>query len=55
MALSLLEMLEAAAKKPTITKKEFGEQMHSFDLTDDQKRAIAKQVEELGGYENLGD
>lgn len=50
---SLLDVLNKIATRKTVTRKEFGEIMHDDKLTDEQKFETLKEVEDLGGYENL--
>ena len=53
MSMSLLDVLNAAAAKDSMTKEEFGRVMQTG--TKEEKEDALKLMEELGGYENLGD
>ena len=53
MSMSLLDVLNAAAAKDSMTKDEFGRIMQNG--TKEEKEDALKLMEELGGYENLGD
>lgn len=55
MGISLLDMLNAAASKSTMTKDEFGRIMHDPEASEEDKQAALRMLEEAGGYENLGD
>lgn len=37
------------------TKQEFGDIMHDDSVSDEEKFRVLKEVDGLGGYENLGD
>lgn len=55
MGLSLLDMLNQAAAKKTITKEEFGRIMHDPDATDEEIAEALRLMQEADGYENLED
>ena len=55
MSMSFLDMLNAAAAADTLTKKEFGRIMHDPNATEQDKQRALKEMEQAGGYENLGD
>ena len=52
--MNMLDFL-IAASKPNLTKREFGEKMHDWEITEAEKERILKSVEEAGGYDNLED
>ena len=52
MAKSLLELLQSAT---SLTKQEFGNIMHDPEATEEDIQEALQQLEEAGGYENLGD
>lgn len=53
--LSLLDMLNAAAARQTISKKEFGRIMHDPNATEGEIEEALKMLQEADGYENLED
>ena len=50
---SLLDVLNKAAAAPVVSRQEFGDIMHDDEISDEKKFEILKEVELLGGYENL--
>ncbi len=53
--MSLLDMLNAAAARSTLTKGEFGRIMHDPSATDEEIQEALKMLQEADGYENLAD
>lgn len=53
--MSLLDMLNAAAARSTLTKQEFGRIMHDPNSTEDEIEEALKMLQEADGYENLED
>lgn len=53
--MSLLDMLNAAAAKQTLTKQEFGRIMHDPNATEGEIEEALKMLKEADGYENLAD
>lgn len=53
--MSLLDMLNAASSRESMTKDEFGRVMHDPNATEEEKAEALRMMEEAGGYENLGD
>lgn len=53
MAISLLDMLEAAAAKPSMTRSKLSEIMSNG--SDEERAEAIRLMNEAGGYDNLAD
>lgn len=53
--MSLLDLLNQASAKQTISKKEFGRIMHDPNATDEEIAEALRLLKEADGYENLED
>ena len=53
--MSLLDCLQAAAAKKTLSKSEFGRIMHDPDASEEEIQEALKMLHEADGYENLAD
>ena len=55
MAMSLLDMHEAAAAKPSMTKAKLSEIMGDPNSTEEERIEAVRLMNEAGGYDNLAD
>lgn len=50
--MNLLDFMKAMAGQ-RLTKSRFGEIMHSYESTEEEKEKALKELAAVGGYENL--
>jgi len=55
MGMSMLDFLSRMADSHKLTKRKFGEIMHSDEYTEDQRQEALEKMELAGGYDNLED
>lgn len=54
--MNMLDVFLALAEESNLpTKSEFGEKMHSYMLSEQEKQDILDAVNQAGGYDNLDD
>lgn len=51
----MLDFLNKMAETRRLTKRKFGEVMHSDEYTEEQRQEALERMELAGGYDNLED